>query len=91
MTVFELKPMHDRAKSFYGKATVFQNLSGKYILKSYQTDVCYIDSEGLHRTWDGYSVTTLRHVDEFSRQILGKPVNKKTWCAMEVEPKAFIV
>lgn len=90
MRTYELKPKYDGRKSFYGKATVIESLSGKKILRSYSTDVCYIDSDGLHRTWGGYSATTMRHINEFVFQMLGETLNKKTWESMKVETPCFI-
>ncbi len=68
MKTYELKPLYDTRKSFYGKATVTEK-DGKIILTSYTTDVCYIDSNGdFIRTWEGESATTMRHINEFIKQ-----------------------
>lgn len=57
---------NDRAKSFYGKAKVIETNMGEKILVSYSTWVCRITATGKFvRTWDGYSVTTMRHVNSF--------------------------
>lgn len=75
-----LNPIHDSRKSFYNKA-VFTidsvlwgtaaelNAPGEKHLYSYNTEVAYIDSDGVHLLpcWN-YSATTLRHVKEFLRQ-----------------------
>lgn len=91
MRTYELKPQYDRCKSFYGKATVLESLSGKKILRSYSTDVCYFDSDGFHRTWGGYSVTTMRHINEFAYQMFGETFSKKDWESMKVETPCFIL
>ena len=62
----KLNPKYDSRKSFYGKANV-RSEDGKLILRSYATDVAYIENwkpvvRGL------YSATTLRHIKEFLRQ-----------------------
>ena len=61
---YRLKP-YDSHKSFYGKAVVIET-NGYAMLKSYETIVAYIDKAGsFHRTWDGYSATTMRHINAF--------------------------
>jgi hypothetical protein len=68
MRIYELSARYDSRKSFYGKAHVIEN-SGKLILKSYDTEVCGIDENGVfHRYWSGESSTTMRHINEFIRQ-----------------------
>lgn len=59
-------PTYGCQKSFYGKAKVIDldNL-GRY-LKSYNTIVGYIDhNNNFHRIWNGYSQTTMRHINSF--------------------------
>ena len=65
MKNFDLPAMHDKAKSFYGKAKVTEN-NGAVVLTSYNTEVCGIDAAGnFHRYWGGYSATTMRHINAF--------------------------
>lgn len=86
----ELKPINDRCKSFYGKASVIR-YENTY-LKSYNTIVCYVDTDGVfHRTWKGYSATTMRHIKEFTTQILGRAITKKEWDSMTIEPESKII
>ncbi len=87
MTQFALTPTDNR-KSFYNKAHVLLDENGNKYLKSYDTIVLYIDSAGcVHRTWNGYSATTQRHINSFlhtygiSPQLMGK----KAFESMEVE------
>lgn len=54
-------------KSFGGKAVV-RSENGKIILRSYNTDVAYIDAEGKAHVNGLYSDTTKRHITEFLRQ-----------------------
>lgn len=76
----ELKPIDGR-KSFYGKASIYER-DGKLYLRSYTTTVAYIDKEGkLHRLWEGWSVTTARHLVSF----VGHALSKKTWLSLPVE------
>lgn len=67
MKIYDLPVMgYDRAKSFYGKANVIEKDNGEKVLQSYNTEVCKIGSNGeFVRLWDGYSVTTMRHVNSF--------------------------
>lgn len=66
-----LSAVYDSAQSFYHKARVLHLCNGGFILRSYDTDVAYYDSETktfyLGSKWD-YSPTTLRHVKEFIYQ-----------------------
>ena len=50
------------------------------VLRSYQTDVALIGLDGKFRkTWNGYSATTLKHVNLFREKSgLGK-LNKREW------------
>ena len=67
MKNYELSPMgNDRAKSYYGKARVIEQDNGVKVLLSYDTEVCIITRRGeLVRLWEGYSATTMRHVNSF--------------------------
>lgn len=52
------------------------------ILTSYYTDVARVDSDGFHKLWNGYSVTTLKHVNIF-RALFGlAALNKKEWVTL---------
>lgn len=87
-----LKPINDRCKSFYGKASIiYDNDTGNVLLKSYNTIVCYLDKDyGFHRTWDGYSATSMRHIREFVLQQLEHNITKKEWSSMTVEQEPII-
>lgn len=62
----ELRTSYDTKKSFYGKAKVRYE-GDKLILRSYQTDVAYIEN-GKATVNGSYSSTTLRHIKEFLKQ-----------------------
>ena len=70
---------YDNRKSFYGKAKVEEN-GAVFVLYSYDIPVCVYDSdkEVFTRLWDGYSTTTMRHVNSFLRHY-GLPGGGKTW------------
>ena len=88
-TCFELLPMADGQKSYYGKAKVIQNDNVVYLL-SYNTIVCSITFNGKDPTfdgnnvtfkkhWSGYSSTTQKHINSF-RTCYGLPkISKKEW------------
>ena len=77
ISIFDLRPVDGR-KSFYGKAQVVR-FGDWYYLRSYNTFVCAIDSNGnFHRFWRGYSVTTMRHINAFI-DAFGIPGGGKMW------------
>ena len=65
MKRFDLPALHDKAKSFYGKAIVIEHDNGDIELQSYTTIVCRIRNGKFERLWDGYSSTTMRHINSF--------------------------
>ena len=55
----------DTRKSFYGKAKLIFTKEEVFLF-SYNTLVCKIDKQGnFIRLWEGYSLTTMRHVNSF--------------------------
>ena len=70
ITEHDLKPIHDKAKSFYGKATVIEN-ADEIFLQSYDTIVASFsdDDKKVHRYWDGRTVTTSTHIKSFLRNV----------------------
>lgn len=75
---YELPPVADSRKSFYGKARVVE-WNGEKILVSYETPVCKIDAAGRFvRLWNGYSATTMRHVNSFN-MLFGINQGGKAW------------
>ena len=80
----ELCPIDGR-KSFYGKARVIYPGLPYVSLVSYDTTVCTLDLETRRfvRHWDGYSATTLRHVNAF-RVMYDLPLlSKSDWLSMQ--------
>lgn len=85
--VYEL-PCLDTHKSFNGKAIVIEE-NGIKKLKSYDTIVCKINTKGKFiRTWGGYSVTTMRHINSFTEFFNKDKINKKAWEDLKVK-KAY--
>ena len=82
--MYELMPIFDGRKSFYGKAIVRGDgfRDGDATLFSYGIPVASrIDGRiALHPEWS-CSLTTLRHVKEFIKQIIGDRSMSKTWLA----------
>ena len=75
---FYLKPIHE--KSFYKKAVVIEKKNGTKELYSYNTLVCRINADGgFERIWQGYSATTMRHVNAFLNHYGMETQNKKWW------------
>ena len=80
---FYLIPIDGR-KSFYNKATVNVYNNDEIELKSYNTIVCRIKNGKLYRTWNGYSITTMRHVNAFLNAYGMETINKKQWEQLEI-------
>ena len=61
-----------------------------YTVFSYGTPVLSMDCSGmtpkLVRHWNGYSVTTMRHINKFLESREWKKLTKKEWEKMEVVP-----
>lgn len=71
-------------KSFYGKALEIVADDGIYLM-SYSTIVCSISFTGnVKRLWHGYSVTTMKHINDFLFNNGCDTINKKCWCSMSV-------
>lgn len=86
--IYELPNVGDRRKSFYGKAHVIESESGERFLQSYNTIVCCISKAGeLVKMWDGYSPTTMRHINSFLR-FFNMPGGGKPWWD-KLETKEF--
>ena len=62
------------------------------ILKSYYTNVLMIDLQErkLYKLWDGYSVTTLKHVNLLCKMFDMKQFSKKEWETLKVDKSCFI-
>lgn len=87
MSIYSLIPLHDRARSFYSKAKIYEDsTSGIKYLVSYHTLVASFDHGRMTKHWDGYSQTTMRHINEAARQFVGMTVTKKDWERMPVVP-----
>jgi len=78
-----------RQKSYYGKAKVIEH-DGIIYLKSYNTIVCAIDHDKVLRFWDGYSATTMKHIDDFMILFGLNAISSKDWKSLPVEQSSKI-
>ena len=72
-------PCYDSKKSFYGKAKVIECENGRY-LQSYSTIVCFLSYGGtFKKLWDGYSQTTMHHINSFMNFVGWSEYGGKSW------------
>ena len=77
ISIMELCPYYDSAKSFYGKAKVIE-IENDVFLMSYDTIVAFFNRDTkVAKVIGTYSATTLRHIKEFLRQNGFKAETKK--------------
>ena len=77
MSIMELCPYYDSAKSFYGKAKVIE-IENDVFLMSYNTIVAFFNrNTKVAKVIGTYSATTLRHIKEFLKQSGFKAETKK--------------
>lgn len=84
MKKFELPAICNARKSFYGKAFVTEKDNGDIELTSYGTVVCRIHKGKFQRLYDGYSMTTMRHINAFIRFYGLQGGGKSWWENLEV-------
>lgn len=79
MRTMELIPTN-RQKSFYGKAQVTLTDDGAKTLFSYDTPILRINADNsLTKLWDGYSATTMKHINSFCDTFGINGGGKKWW------------
>lgn len=78
-------------KSYYGKART-RSEGDNIILTSYNTDVLSIDKKTgcFVKLWNGWSVTTSKHINDFLIQNGFEPLSKKEWLALPSESGAAV-
>lgn len=71
---------------FGGRAIIKIDHDGSLILQSYYTDVCRYDikTDKFEKTWNGFSVTTLKHINIFRRFLALNELSKREWIELEV-------
>lgn len=79
LNVLELTPTNNQ-KSFYGRAKVIETGNRIYLL-SYTTLICYWDrnTSKFGKLWDGYSVTTMKHINSFMDYLGFRKLGGKSW------------
>lgn len=84
MRQFDLPTIDGTRKSFYGKARVKELDNGDVELISYNTIVCRIHNGVFQRLWDGYSATTMRHINAFIDLYGIEGGGKAWWMKLEI-------
>lgn len=85
MRIIYLHPIDGR-KSFYNKAVAIEHENGIIELQSYNTIVGRIADGKFERLWNGYSLTTMRHINAFIDFYGLQGGGKKWWDNLEVMP-----
>lgn len=84
MLSYELTPK--KGKSFGRRAFVTEFDNGSRFLMSYGTTICAIDSSRtFRRIWEGYSATTMKHVNAFRDKFGLTPITKDEWLSLYYE------
>lgn len=65
------------------RAYIRKDGENKYTLVSYFTDVCQVAGTDFIKLWDGYSVTTMKHINAFCNLIGRAGFNKRSWIEAE--------
>ena len=85
MKTEKLKSEYGNQNSYYGKAKINYLDNGTKELISYKTKVAIITKGGnFIRLWDGYSLTTMNHINEFRMQNGLSKINKAEWMKIPV-------
>ena len=72
LSVTELEPRFEGRRSYYKKAHVITLVNGAHLLRSYNTIVAMVTSDGRYIKDGNYSATTGRHQHEFYNQFATK-------------------
>ena len=88
MKTKKLEAIYSGQNSVYGKAKVNYLDNGAKELISYKKKVAIITKGGnFIRLWEGYSLTTMNHINDFRKQNGLDFINKKDWDEMPVKEK----
>lgn len=68
------------------KNNLFADLTNKELVKiySYQTLVAIVKNGKLTRCWEGYSPTTIKHINQILEEMYLPKITKKEWEKLEV-------
>lgn len=79
----ELKAIKENENGFtlegFGNRAVVYPFEGGYILQSYYTEVACITDGKFYKLWDGFSVTTLKHINAFRKWANMNTLSKREW------------
>lgn len=73
-------------EGFGNRASVKED-GNRITLTSYYTEVCEIASGEFKKTWDGFSATTLKHINIFCRYYGFPTFSKREWIELETATK----
>ena len=66
------------------RAIIMHSIHNNHTLKSYYTKVAMItDDNRFLKLWDGFTVTTLKHINLFREKYNLPPISKYEWIMME--------
>lgn len=65
------------------RAYIRKDGENRFTLVSYFTDVCAIAGTDFIKLWDGYSATTMKHINAFCDLIGRAGFNKRSWIEAE--------
>lgn len=73
------------SRNFWNNKAAIITCKGSYkALQSYSTIVCVFYRGKIYRTWDGYSVTTMNHINRFCADMGIRNGGKKWWMSLPV-------
>ena len=64
------------------RAIIIPNIYGS-ILKSYYTHVCAIIQGKFYKLWEGYSATTMKHINIYRKMYGFNTISKREWVMMD--------
>lgn len=67
------------------RALEIECIDNLYMLKSYYTDVACIYNNKLYKLWNGYSNTTLKHINLFLHKHNMPTISKYDWIMQDTE------
>lgn len=90
MSIEDIKEMRNEYKNIDGfklegcdnRAIVIPVEDG-YILQSYYTEVAAVRNGEFFKLWNGYSNTTMKHINAFRRYFGMKALSKREWIELE--------
>ena len=87
----QYKQDHGMVLNGFNNRAIVIKVKGGYVLKSYNTIVAYyLDSEDkMFRAWDGFSVTTLKHINIFRSWLGLGTISKREWIELPTRRITF--